>query len=277
MFTIHLQGCLCSLPELADAWCIFVLALPPISRDFYIPTTTDPSGRTVSITLYEPSLTADNLGLKTWASSYLLSKRLSHLSAHCPLDHLSTPLSQLNSNSSAPQTLALELGAGTGLVGISAAAIWGVHVHLTDLPSIVPNLSLNISANAAVISASGGAATSGVLDWSVIATEGLQPSKRYAIILAADPLYSPEHPLLLVQAITRCLSIETSARVIVELPLREAYMAEIEELNGRMAAAGLRLLVHGEEIGYDDWGGGAGSSGLKEVKCWWGIWGWKER
>lgn len=260
------------LLKLTNACC---LALPPISRDFSIPTTIDPFGPTVTITLYEPSLTADNLGLKTWASSYLLSKRLVRLSAHCPLPINSGSASQPIPDRSAPQNLVLELGAGTGLVGISAAAVWGVHVHLTDLPSIVPNLSLNITANTAAISASGGVATSGVLDWSVLPEE-VQPSGKYAIILAADPLYSPEHPRLLVQTITRCLSMETNARVIVELPLREAYTAEIDDLHTKMAEAGLRLLVQGEEVGYDDWGGGAGSSGLKEVKCWWGVWGWKE-
>ncbi|KAA6415124.1 MAG: glucose-inducible SAM-dependent methyltransferase Rrg1 [Lasallia pustulata] len=251
-------------------------ALPPISRSFSIPTMTDPAGPTVTITLYEPSLTADNLGLKTWASSYLLSKRLAGLSAYCPTSNHSDSASQLDLNRSLPQKSVLELGAGTGLVGISAAAVWGVHVHLTDLPTIVPNLSSNITANAAALSASGGVATSDVLDWSVLPSEQLQPSRKYGIILAADPLYSPEHPRLLVQTITRCLATEISARVVVELPLREAYMAEIEDLNTRMVEAGLRLLVHGEEVGYDDWAGGKGSSGLKEVKCWWGIWGWKD-
>lgn len=230
----------------------------------------------MTITLYEPSLTGDNLGLKTWASSYLLSKRLARLSAYGPLSRHSESSPQLNSDRLIRRASVLELGAGTGLVGISAAAVWGVHVHLTDLPPIVPNLSFNITANAAVISAHGGAATSGVLDWSVLPSEEVHPSKKYAIILAADPLYSPEHPRLLVQTITRCLSTQADARVIVELPLREAYMPEINDLYTRMAEAGLRVLEQGDEVGYDDWGGGAGSSGLKEVKCWWGIWVWTE-
>ena len=119
-------------------------------------------------------------------------------------------------------------------------------------------------------------ATSGVLDWSVIPSEEVSLSRKYVIILAADPLYSPEHPRLLVQTIKRCLSTDINARVVIELPLREAYTAEIDDLKTKMVEAGLRLSVHGEEVGYDDWGGGVGSSGLKEVQCWWGIWRWKE-
>lgn len=230
----------------------------------------------MTITLYEPSLIADNLGLKTWASSYLLAKRLARLSSHCHLPPHNKTAPPCTPNRTIPQTSVLELGAGTGLVGISAAAVWGAQVHLTDLPAIVPNLSFNITANAAVVSAHGGIATSGVLDWSVLPSEEVQPSEKYAIILAADPLYSPEHPRLLVQIITRCLSTEADARVVVELPLREAYVPEIDDLCTRMAQAGLRILEQGDEVGYDDWGGGAGSSGLKEVQCWWGIWGWTE-
>ncbi|SLM35684.1 S-adenosyl-L-methionine-dependent methyltransferase-like [Lasallia pustulata] len=190
---------------------------------------TDPAGSNFPITVYEPSLTADNLGLKPWASSYLLSKRLAGLSAYCPTSNHSDSALQLDLNLSVPQNSVLERGAGTGLVCISAAAVWGVHVHLTDPPTIVPNLSSNITANAAAVSASVGVATSDVLDWSVLPSEQLQPSREYGIILAADPLYSPEHPRLLVRSITRCLATEISAQVVVELPRREAYMASGKE------------------------------------------------
>ncbi len=227
--------------------------MPAVSRAFQIPT---PTGN-VAIVLHEPSLTEDNLGLKTWASSYLLAKRLH-----------SIDLTEVDPEC---QRIVLELGSGTGLVGIAAAAVWGVHVHLTDLPEIVPNLASNVQTNKDLTRKSGGIATTGVLDWSNTAKI---PSDDgcYQIILAADPLYSPEHPELLVQTIDRYLVRTAKARVIVELPLRRAYAPEIADFKQRMCDLDLEILDQGEESGYDDWGGGE-NGGPKEVRCWWAIFG----
>ena len=230
--------------------------MPAVSRTFQIPT----GSRNIQIVLHEPSLTEDNLGLKTWASSYLLAKRLH--------------LVELPSFPPGVQRRVLELGAGTGLVGIAAAAVWGVKVHLTDLPEIESNLAMNVRDNGQVICQGGGIATTGVLDWSDT-TNPASDQGRYTIILAADPLYSPEHPALLVQTIGRYLLRSAEARVLVELPLREAYAPEISDFVLRMRALGLETSDQGEEVGYDDWGGGE-DGGLKEVRCWWGIWIWKE-
>ncbi|KAI9769888.1 MAG: hypothetical protein M1835_006646 [Candelina submexicana] len=239
-------------------------AMPAMSRTFSIPT----SVSFIDIVLHEPSLTADNLGLKTWGSSYLLAKRL-HL--------LSVPESIM-----LQRPRVLELGSGTGLVGITAAAVWGLPVHLTDLPDIVPNLEHNVQENQGVITQTGGSATTAVLDWSdsgdfsdpqECAEEPLRNIGQFPIILAADPLYSPQHPQLLVQTIKKWLSIREDARVIVELPLRGAYTPEIKEFQEKMRVLGLMVIDQGEETGYDDWGGGV-EGDLREVRCWWGVWAW---
>ncbi|KAL5715259.1 hypothetical protein ACHQM5_017100 [Ranunculus cassubicifolius] len=58
-----------------------------------------------------------------------------------------SPLSSfLNSFPDRPLRI-LELGSGTGLVGIAAAAILGAKVTITDLPHVVPNLVFNAKAN----------------------------------------------------------------------------------------------------------------------------------
>lgn len=212
------------------------------------------AGEYAEITLCEPALTADNLGLKTWASSYLLSKRLSLISSTL------LPIS--------PTTRVLELGAGTGLVGLAAAAIFKVPVLLTDLPEIVPNLSRNIKANVHLdidVEAK-------VLDWRRTPVPPPPEKDRYDVVLAADPLYSAEHPRLLVGMVGVWLKRNGDARAVVEMPLREGYGRERDDFRIRMNGTGLEVADEGVETGWDDWGTKGG-----EVKCWWSVWRWPKK
>ncbi|KAK2813845.1 hypothetical protein FQN50_000246 [Emmonsiellopsis sp. PD_5] len=240
-------------------------AMPAISREFTIPMT---QNKDFPLTLHEPSLTSDNLGMKTWVSSYLLAKRLHTL--------LIPPSSLVPSTYKDNRPIrALELGAGTGLVGLSFAALWGsaASVHLTDLDAIVPNLAHNVSLNEELLNKTGANVSTGVLDWSIDPEPKPTDDERCDVILAADPLYSPEHPKWLVQTIRRWLFPDGESRVVVEMPLREAYLPQVADFRQRMGAAGLVVLEEGEEIGYDDWEGSDGEA--LEVRCWWSVWGWK--
>jgi predicted nicotinamide N-methyase len=229
--------------------------MPSVTRVFAIPLTTNPTGPEAMIVLREPSLTGDNLGHKTWAASYLLAKRLALLKQYLP------------QFSEREDPRVLELGGGTGLVGISAAAILSAPVALTDLPEICSNLAYNCQANESTIASNGGSTNIFPLDWSEPST---YPSHKYDLILAADSLYSPGHPALLANTIATLLAKMESARVVVEFPVREAYKPEIEKFRELMVEKGLDLVKEGDDVGYDDWDDGA-----KEVVCWWGIWGWK--
>ncbi|KAI9370994.1 VPS28 protein-domain-containing protein [Aspergillus egyptiacus] len=239
-------------------------AMPAMSRVFTIPTSW---GEEFTLTLHEPSLTSDNLGMKTWVSSYLLSQRL-----HVLLDSTPqlVPSVSTSTNATPDRTLrALELGAGTGLVGLSFAALRGssAKIHLTDLPPIVPNLAHNAALNVELLTRTAATVTTGVLDWSVAPEVPPTPEEQYDIILAADPLYSPEHPRLLVDTIAVWLSRGLDARVVLEMPLRDAYLPQVQELRQRMGDLGLGAVEEGEEMGYDDWETADG--GAVEVRCWW--------
>ena len=216
----------------------------------------------VQLTLYEPPMTSDNLGLKTWASSYLLAKQLCSLRQHIP--------------DLAPDASILELGAGTGLVGMAAALVFERHTILTDLPEIVPNLEQNARSNSEAISSRGGTVSAAVLDWTRpedLELESFDGSlSSFPLIVVADPIYSSDHPRMLVDAIKCHMSADQSARLVIELPLRDAYADERQDLRDRLAGIGLRIIEQGEEIGYDDWSAGQGEE-LSEVKCWWSVWG----
>lgn len=113
------------------------------------------------VVIKEPAMTGDSLGLKTWGSSYVLAQHLPRLGA--------TSLFRLFDESfGEPRPDVLELGSGTGLLGLAAAAVWKVPVVLSDLPNIVPNLKENADKNASLVEARGGSATVGRLTWGGI-------------------------------------------------------------------------------------------------------------
>lgn len=329
-------------------------AMPSVSRTFRITIDEDGSEKTVDIKIYEPSLTGDNLGHKTWVASYLLAKRLPELlprhfpavrsssSVACLLDRSKTgmgsgpnpfksPISSEALPSGAttnPSDLTslpcpgkpspipihypkeshhspyqpytpsktdsrpvkiLELGAGTGLVGLAASALFSTtYVHLTDLPSIMPNLQYNIHENRDLAFRSNSQVTAGVLDWShyrlpIECTAGRnqteEGNEKFDIILAADSLYAPEHPAWLVATICAYLrrDVQRKPRVIAELPLRGLNPPEHDEFRSCMHDGGFSLLEEGTEPGYDDWAESNTAGGRrKEVRCWWSVWRWAE-
>ncbi len=174
-----------------------------------------------------------------------------------------------------PQTIepvkVLELGAGTGLAGMAAAALFpNVAVHLTDLPSIVPNLIANVETNAHLFARH---PTEGVLDWSKLPSH-VTPHERYDCILAADSLYDPQHPDWLTNAMAMFLRKQRGSRIIVELPFRDMDLPYHRLLRNNMRKKGFVLLEEGRESGYDDWEG-AWCEKLA-VLCWWSVWSWAE-
>lgn len=140
--------------------------------------------RIVELQIFEPSLTEDNLGLKTWGAGALLAGYLGKLQEHL-LGPLIYDIGKERKMSRARERRALrilELGAGTGVVGLAAAAVLAnilekrkrsrlgsnveddthgetqkeygqatVEIQMTDLPPILNNLRKNIRANVSVV------------------------------------------------------------------------------------------------------------------------------
>jgi Predicted methyltransferase len=117
-----------------------------------------------SLVIREPPLVGDFLGFKTWGSSYALAQLL-HDFAVGPLEHLFRP-----GVMSTPEEV-LELGSGTGLLGLAAACIWRARVTLTDLPNIIPNLAHNVSLNKELVESRGGVVEAAPLTWGGTAEE----------------------------------------------------------------------------------------------------------
>ncbi|RVX65968.1 hypothetical protein B0A52_09853 [Exophiala mesophila] len=226
-----------------------------MSRVFSVPGAND---ELVHIEISEPALRAHNLGLITWTSGFILASLLHKFSA--PVDTSSrVPI--------------LELGAGTGLVGLTAARLWQRPVFLTDLSPILPALTTNISLNKANIHST---VECGTLDWSepdfIILPSGDRISAdtdKSQIILAADTMYSEEHPELLSKAIFRWLGPDPSARLIITWAMRVAYLDQIREIWDLLESGGLECVAEGREQADEDGGWD------DEKLCEWSVWSWK--
>lgn len=220
----------------------------------------------------EPPLTGDNLGFKTWGSSYVLAQMLHTMRETC-LSHL------LGQKDGQPKPSVLELGSGTGLLGLAAAAIWQIHVIVSDLPEIIPNLTYNIETNRPVIQERGGSMEAGALTWGGEEDETdpflFAAKATFTIIIAADPLYDDNHPALLACAVDERLSLDEEARAMIMVPQRDAATVKlISTFKDNMASKKNPLVCLQETVvaGQDDWGGDEDQDAA-HVKCWLGVFG----
>ncbi|KAM7224353.1 putative methyltransferase domain containing protein [Rhypophila decipiens] len=232
----------------------------------------DPSYGEFSLTIREPPLTGDSLGLKTWGSSYVLAQLLPRF-ALGPLAHLL--LDDVGTRAHAVEVL--ELGSGTGLLGLAAAASWQARVVLTDLPTIISNLAFNADLNRQTIEVHGGRVDTAPLTWGGEEDEidpRFRSTNHYKLIIVADPLYDDDHPALLAGAINEQLSLGSDSRVLVMVPQRdETTKGLLATLRTEMLQQSSPLVCEEESIvaGEDDWGDDGDDDDSKRVGFWWGI------
>lgn len=136
------------------------------------------------------------LGSSTWSSAFALARYLSG-DARALIERRSL----------------IELGAGTGLVGIACAKLGAKSVILTDLPVCLDLLRTNIEANEVENSAS-----VQVLDW----TNNGDFSAVADIIIMADVVYYDQIPLFEAIVSTLRRIVTTSSHVIMAYKQRDA-------------------------------------------------------
>ncbi|KAK9474138.1 S-adenosyl-L-methionine-dependent methyltransferase [Dipodascopsis tothii] len=185
------------------------------------------------VELFEPTLTADSLGFKTWGSALLLAERL------------------VAAGGRPVEPPVIELGAGTGLVAVVLARL-GLDVLATDLAEIVPNLAANVARNLAGV-AGAGTVTVEALDWARPADSAAgRRGDRFASVVLSDPLYSPGHAALVMTAVRAVLA--PGGRVVLQVPLRAGFEDVRAEFWQRLRAAGLARVAEAEQDGADDFG-----------------------
>ncbi|RDW24074.1 putative methyltransferase-domain-containing protein [Yarrowia lipolytica] len=196
-----------------------------------------------TISLVEPPLTGDFLGLKTWGSSFVLSQIF-----------VSTP--------DLLKDTVLELGSGTGLCGI-ATSLLGHPIIATDLPEIVGNLETNFVENKIENF------KTRTLDWTNPGSflEDETTPNKYTTVVLADPVYSENHPPWIRDMLEQFLDRKSDSRAVICVPLRRKFDEVREQLWKLLDEAGFIRVRGGEVDDKDEFG---------HMVYTWGEWKWRD-
>uniref|UniRef100_A0A7S1J6C8 Uncharacterized protein n=1 Tax=Eutreptiella gymnastica TaxID=73025 RepID=A0A7S1J6C8_9EUGL len=140
----------------------------------------------------------------------------------------------------------LELGSGTGLLGLALAQL-GADVVLSDLPQVVPLLEANASFNGATVRDAGGTTRIAALDWKEPLAQDTDAEYQY--IVGADVVYSFASVLPFVRIIHTLRAKNKKAAVFIAHKRR---MAELDAIwQALLQAAGLKLTMVPVDAGVD--------------------------
>ena len=225
----------------------------------------------IDINIQEPKNSiSENLSLSTWGASFILANQLYKIDVSEALETCreeNTEISQSHDGTTRKShPPILELGAGTALVGLTAALLWNKDAILTDLPAIVSGTAATVAANAPSLTASKVQVHCGSLDWfqpqrlafhhqpTAGPIPPLSPTThKFPIILAADVVYDEEHPDLLLQTVTTWLAPGRASRFVLAYVLRVAYLDVIRDLWAKFEEAGLECVEEGQTTGDESW------------------------
>jgi len=180
-------------------------------------------------------------GGTVWDSSILLGKYISEFEGRALIQ---------------PNTKVIELGCGTSLCGLTASVL-GADVTLTDLPTILPIIQINIDKNKDALRRAIAFSTNELdrtvhrpkevvvlpLDWYT--NIDVLKETQFDVILGADLMYDPKLAIPLANTITRLISKHTTIilshehrKDSVDLCYKNAFLAQdivMEEIgnNGR--------------------------------------------
>lgn len=134
----------------------------------------------------------------------------------------------------------LELGSGTGIGGLAAAAA-GADVLLTDRELLASVLQLNVELNASTVAAAAGRAAFAAFDWST-APPACVMERGLDVVLAADLVYAFAAARPFAAALAAVLRGEAASKGIPALYAHNPRSQELDaEMHAALAAEGLAV------------------------------------
>ncbi|XVE82623.1 hypothetical protein DITRI_Ditri16bG0020700 [Diplodiscus trichospermus] len=145
--------------------------------------------RSIESTVVIRQLPSEGLSFQLWPAAATVVTLLDEHRSRPSKSPLRTSLTALSHGGDNDRKLKiLELGSGTGLVGIAAAVTLGANVTVTDLPHVIPNLQFNVDANADVVAGKGGTVNVAPLRWGE--EDDMEViGREFDLVLASDVVY----------------------------------------------------------------------------------------
>lgn len=194
------------------------------------------ASKPLPLAIRDTTLLASSTGFRTWGSAPLLSR----LIAARPLDFVGPSSTSLR---------ILELGSGTGLVGLATAAALSrigqlATIDLTDYEEhVLDNLAHNVGLNSETLGSTDVAVKR--LDWTDFheGRSARSSTRQYDYVFGADLVYEPQHLEWLhatVSALLRFPSTDspTLPTFHLVLPLRSTHASEHDGFDAAFSAEG---------------------------------------
>ncbi|CAN6988452.1 unnamed protein product [Brassica rapa subsp. trilocularis] len=147
--------------------------------------------RSIESTVVIRQLTSQGLSFQLWPAASTFVTLLDNYRLDPTNSPLAATLSSLKPAGSTTTTTPmniLELGSGTGVVGIAAAITLSANVTVTDLPHVLDNLSFNAEANAQTVARFGGQVHAAPLRWGE-ADDVEVLGRNVDLVVASDVVY----------------------------------------------------------------------------------------
>lgn len=133
----------------------------------------------------------------------------------------------------------LELGCGTGVVGLTAACL-GAQAVLTDRSSTIVQTQRTIEDNQALLEAAGGSAMAAVLEWGAEGPLQPQVEQKLDVIVGADLIYARRDIAPLAATLDQVLQQSPICNVIIAHKHRQDGISR--ELFDHLQQLGLSML-----------------------------------
>ena len=135
----------------------------------------------------------------------------------------------------------LELGCGTGIVGITAACL-GARALLTDTEAVVQHAQQNVDRNVSCINEGQGLAECAALDWEASLTSSLLLTP-YDVAVGADLIYAAKDIGPLVETLSNLR--QHSRDVLIILAHKERNLDVLQKLIAQLNSIGVVMqIVH---------------------------------